>query len=221
MTDKQQMVAAFIAAMIGQSGVMEADKADLAQANKIADAILKGEKKNGKNDDADDDDTDEDGDSDDSDSDDSEGEDEDSDSDESEEDDDEGNADDEDTEDEDDDADDGDEEEKQPGKKGKKPNKKSPQSTAGAKAGKAKSAPAKGKKTFKKKPQSYARDNDTHKEIFSGVLKAVKADWKKSAALKKRAKDASVKLEGKDFLDAEGEVLTSFKQSVKKLMAAK
>lgn len=108
------------------------------------------------------------------------------------------------SEEEDDETDDEDEDKKPPKKTAKKP-----------------AAKTAGKKKFKSKAQSYARDNDTHKEIFSGVLKAVAPQWKKDAASKKRAKDASVKLEGSDFLDAEGEVLASFKQSVKKHMSVK
>lgn len=136
--------------------------------------------------------------------------------DESEEEDDEGNDE---SEEDDEDGEDDDEDDKPK----KKASKKSPPSTAGNKAGKAKKSEAKtpGKKKFKAKPQAYARDNDTHKEIFSGVLKAVAPNWKKDASSKKRAKDVSVKLEGAEFLDAEGNVLATFKQSVKKAMLAK
>lgn len=147
--------------------------------------------------DADDDDnseTDDDSDSEDDDND-TEDEDEDSDSDESE-----------DEESEDDDSEDEDDEEKKPAKgKAKKPAAKKPAA----------------KTPRKKKPQVYDRESDTHKEIFSTVLKGVSPNWKKDAKLKAKAKSASVKLEGADFLDAEGEVLASFKQSVKKHLGSK
>lgn len=76
------------------------------------------------------------------------------------------------------------------------------------------------KKNFKKKPQTYQR-NDTHKEIFSGVLKAVAPDWKKTQESKAKAKSVSQKMEGEEFLDEEGEVLPEFKAEVKKLMGKK
>lgn len=78
----------------------------------------------------------------------------------------------------------------------------------------------KGKK-FRKKPQSYNRSLEQHKEIFSGVLKSVAPDWKKTDASKAKAKDVSQKMEGKEFLDDNGEVLDSFKAEVKKLMGKK
>lgn len=84
-----------------------------------------------------------------------------------------------------------------------------------------KSPAAPTKKGFKKKPQSYNRDNEQHKEIFSTLLKEVAPEWKKSDAGKAKAKTSSVKMVGKDFLDSSGEVLSSFKAEVKKLMAAK
>lgn len=221
MTDKQQMVAAFIAALISQTGSIDASKQELTDAEKLADKILKGEKKNGKNDDDDGDDADEDSEGADSDDDDSEAGEEADDSDSDEAEDDEGNDDSDDESEEDGDSDEEDEDEEPKPKK--KASKKSAPSTAGKKVGKAKKPEAKtaGKKKFKPKPQNYARDNDTHKEIFSGVLKAVAPNWKKDAASKKRAKDVSVKLEGEKFLDVDGNVLVTFKQSVKKAMIVK
>lgn len=99
----------------------------------------------------------------------------------------------------------------------KKPAKKSKASTAGSKVGKAKAT----KKKLVKKPQAYERTNDTHKDIFSGLLKEVAPNWKKDEKSKKLAKSASVKLEGQNFLDADGEVVATFKQSVKKHMGIK
>lgn len=76
-------------------------------------------------------------------------------------------------------------------------------------------------KKFKKKAQTYSRENETHKEIFSDVLKAVAPDWKKTPESKARGKTVSATMEGEDFLDADGEVLAGFKAAVKKLMRSK
>lgn len=88
---------------------------------------------------------------------------------------------------------------------------KAPKSTAGTKGG----------KKFKAKPQVYDRNNETHKELFSGVLKVVAPDWKKTADSKAKAKTVSQKMVGKEFLDANGEVVAAFKTEVKKLMGKK
>jgi hypothetical protein len=94
---------------------------------------------------------------------------------------------------------------------GKKPGKKT--STSGGKS----STATTGKK-FRSKTQVYQRGNDTHKELFSGVLKDVAPSWKKTDESKALAKKASIKMEGKDFLDADGEVFPSFKELVRKFM---
>lgn len=78
-----------------------------------------------------------------------------------------------------------------------------------------------GKKSFKKKPQPYDRSNETHKELFTGVLRTVSPDWKKSEESKLKAKKVSMQLEGVDFLDESGEVLKSFLDLTKKMMSAK
>lgn len=75
------------------------------------------------------------------------------------------------------------------------------------------------KKTFRAKPQAYDRENKTHKEIFSGVLRKIMPNWKDKA--KDRAGVTSKKMAGKAFLDADGEVIESFRAEVKKLMAVK
>lgn len=74
------------------------------------------------------------------------------------------------------------------------------------------------KKKFKKKPQVYQRSNETHKEMFSIVLKGVAPNWKDNPKTKAKAKDCSVKMEGKEFLDENGKVLKEFVAEVKKLM---
>ena len=78
--------------------------------------------------------------------------------------------------------------------------------------------PPKKGKTFKKKPQAYQRENKTHKDIFSSVLKKVAPKWKSSFESKAHAKKVSQKLNGKDFLDENGKVLSSFEAEAKKLM---
>ncbi len=75
-----------------------------------------------------------------------------------------------------------------------------------------------GKKGFKKKPQAYQRGNETHKELFSNVLKKVAPNWKKSFESKAQAKTTSKKMEGSEFLDENGKTLASFEAAVKKLM---
>lgn len=84
-----------------------------------------------------------------------------------------------------------------------------------------KTSSAKAGKKFKAKPQVYDRENDTHKKLFSDVLKAVAPDWKKSDASKAKAKSVSQKMAGKEFLDANGVVVSAFKAEVKKLMGKK
>lgn len=66
----------------------------------------------------------------------------------------------------------------------------------------------------KKKPQNYNRSIEQHKEIFSGILKSVAPEWKKTDASKAKAKSASESMEGLPFLDDEGNVLESFKTKV-------
>ncbi len=75
-----------------------------------------------------------------------------------------------------------------------------------------------GTKVRKAKPQNYNREVEQHKSLFSGVLRSVAPEWNKSDDSKARAKKTSVQLAGKPFLDADGEVLDSFKAEVKKLM---
>ena len=76
-------------------------------------------------------------------------------------------------------------------------------------------------KKLKTKAQPYVRIDSTHKELFSGLLKSVAPDWKKSDKSKAKGKEISKKMDGKDFLDADGEVLKEFKAEVKKLWAKK
>lgn len=114
------------------------------------------------------------------------------------------------------------EEEKKPAKKASKksPAKKSAGTTSGG-SSQPKSKGKDGKKNFKKKPQAYVRANEAHKDIFSTVLKTVAPKWKSSFESKALAKKVSQQLEGKEFLDEDGKVLSSFKELVKKKMAGK
>lgn len=81
--------------------------------------------------------------------------------------------------------------------------------------------PAPKKKSFKKKSQTYQRANETHKDIFSGVMTAVAPAWKKTFESKALAKKVSQKMEGVDFLDEDGGVFASFKEQVRSAMNGK
>ena len=74
-------------------------------------------------------------------------------------------------------------------------------------------------KVRKAKPQGYDREAESHKALFSSLLGSVAPDWRKSEESKARAKKTSVTMAGKEFLDADGEILESFTAEVKKLMA--
>jgi hypothetical protein len=78
-----------------------------------------------------------------------------------------------------------------------------------------KKAPA--KKTFKKKGTVYDREDQLHKKLFVEACTAATGvkDWVKKNASK--AKTVSVKLNGTDFLDADGDVVDTFKAAIKKL----
>lgn len=80
---------------------------------------------------------------------------------------------------------------------------------------------AKGKKNFKKKPQTYSRDSETHKEIFSKLMMSVAPKWKETAESKQKAKETSLAMSGKEFLDENGNVLESFSDEVKSKMIGK
>ena len=90
-----------------------------------------------------------------------------------------------------------------------------------SKASSSKPSAEKGKKSFKKKPQAYDRSIEQHKDIFSGVVRSVSPDWKKSDELKARAKKSSEEMEGENFLDENGEVYPTFRTMVARLMKGK
>jgi len=75
---------------------------------------------------------------------------------------------------------------------------------------------AKKEKKFKAVATPYNRENDLHKKLLGEVLDKSYTTWKKDPS---KAKAASQLLAGKDFLDAEGKVLESFKSSLSEAMA--
>ena len=75
-------------------------------------------------------------------------------------------------------------------------------------------------KAVKKKGSEYNRNLDLHKKLFVEVLNDNLGDgWvKKNAG---RAKTVSIKMEGKSFMDADGEVVAEFIKEAIKLAKAK
>lgn len=66
------------------------------------------------------------------------------------------------------------------------------------------------KKASRKKKTPYDRSLQLHKKLIGEMLEEELPDWKEDAAVKKLVKAASVEMEGEDFLDDAGEILTSF-----------
>ncbi len=80
-------------------------------------------------------------------------------------------------------------------------------------------APAKEEKKklkVKSSATKYDRNSDLHKKMFAENVEKIIPNWRATHAVK--AKEASAKLEGKDFLDNEGLVLPSFKEEISMLM---
>lgn len=73
------------------------------------------------------------------------------------------------------------------------------------------------KKTLRKAGTPYARDNELHKKLVGEFLNKAFPEWKKPANIEK-AKAASAAMAGKEFLDAEGLIIESFKTEFRKLM---
>lgn len=65
-------------------------------------------------------------------------------------------------------------------------------------------------KKLKKVGETYSRSSEIHKKIFAEILGDVYPMWKSTEDGKSKAKNASMKMEGVEFLDSEGEVLESF-----------
>jgi flagellar biosynthesis GTPase FlhF len=68
---------------------------------------------------------------------------------------------------------------------------------------------------LKVKLTPYDRNLEIHKKLFKGLLDSNFPTWKSKPAT---AKEASVQLEGEDFLNAEGEIVESFKTLLKKAL---
>lgn len=68
---------------------------------------------------------------------------------------------------------------------------------------------------LKSKTSIYDRSNDIHKKLIGEILDKENPGWRAAPG---KAKAASVALEGKDFLDDEGLVLTSFRDLLKEEM---
>lgn len=77
-----------------------------------------------------------------------------------------------------------------------------------------KEEPKKEKKPAAKKAKTipYNREEKTHKQTMAKLLNEVKPDWKDD---KESAKNASVKLNGVEFMDNKGNVLDTFKEALK------
>jgi hypothetical protein len=75
------------------------------------------------------------------------------------------------------------------------------------------------KKSLKKKGSVYSRTSDLHKQLFVEELKKISKTFLKDHPDK--AKSISIKMDGKEFLDADGVVLETFRDTLKKLAKAK
>lgn len=69
------------------------------------------------------------------------------------------------------------------------------------------------------KTTPYDRKNDLHKKLVAEYLDEAMPVWKEK--LPNRAQVVSVKMNGKDFLDADGNILQSFKDEYLKLLKTK
>lgn len=67
------------------------------------------------------------------------------------------------------------------------------------------------KKKLKVKLTPYDRTLEIHKKLFQTALNELVPNWKENPA---KAKDASISLEGAEFLDLEGSVVDSFKEKL-------
>ena len=72
------------------------------------------------------------------------------------------------------------------------------------------------KKSLKKKGSAYDRSNELHKKMLSGVLGGIKKDWREIPDYAERAKTISKGLHGKDFLDADGQIVPEVLKKIKK-----
>lgn len=82
-------------------------------------------------------------------------------------------------------------------------------------------APAKAGKKTRSKAQNYSRSNEIHKKLFSETLKNFYPNIFKDEDGKKKAKAASMSLDGTPFLDADGEVMDEFIGALRKAVGGK
>lgn len=69
-----------------------------------------------------------------------------------------------------------------------------------------------------KKNTPYTKAKEFHKKLLGNFLTANYPSWKKDARVKAKAATLSDALSGKDFLDADGEMLSSFEALVNEIM---
>jgi hypothetical protein len=72
-----------------------------------------------------------------------------------------------------------------------------------------------GKKSLKKKGSPYSRSNETHKSLLAKEFRKHFPDWKENAKREAKAKKFSRDMDGKDFLDGEGEIVPEFVKALK------
>jgi outer membrane biosynthesis protein TonB len=70
------------------------------------------------------------------------------------------------------------------------------------------------------KPTPYERAKQVHKDLFANLLNKTFPGWSSDKEAIARAKHASLSLEGEDFLDQKGNILTTFSEAVTNLMVA-
>lgn len=112
------------------------------------------------------------------------------------------------------------EEEEVKPKKGKSAKSKSATSSKGKskQAKGAAGATSASKKKRKGKVTPYDREKDLHKDMVSILLDGAFPKWEKKEKLVKKAKNASKKMDGADFLDSEGNILDSFREEFLEFM---
>lgn len=68
---------------------------------------------------------------------------------------------------------------------------------------------------------TYDREDAVHKTLIGEMLNANFPNWTKKGDLKAKAKSISVKMDGKEFQDAEGDILESFSKEFIRQMKSK
>lgn len=88
-------------------------------------------------------------------------------------------------------------------------------------AGKSSKKSSPGKKGARKTGAVYSRSNEIHKKLFSEQLGKIAPNWKSSEKSKAKAKKLSQDLQGKEFMDADGKIVSSFIIAMRKGMIGK